>query len=204
MKNPVVRYGLAFGIFFALVGIIFVLISIFTDINRPLWVVLNQVKGVICFGLCGLGGVLVVRRTERVKTATLTGLLTGTIGSLVVTAALYVVPYGFIDHVRQYPFEHYSYINSGAANIKEYLLSERGRATVTSTSIGLIPIVIPIAALLGAAVATFGGWIGKMKWRNKAMQVGLAAVVAMAALSICFDSNYSIMIGGSSHQGLKN
>jgi hypothetical protein len=74
-------------------------------------------------------------------------------GGTAVTAALYI-----FEQVRQYPFEHYSYLNSGSANIREYLLSERGRITVTETSLGLMPIVAPIAAALGGAVAALGGW----------------------------------------------
>lgn len=181
MRNSVLRYGLAFGALFGVVGIAFVFISVFTDIGRPLWLGVNQIKGVVCFGLCGLAGLLVARRTKSVKAAMLTGMLAGAIGGVAVPAALYALPYGFIDHVRQYPFEHYSYLNSGATNIREYLLSARGRETVTSTSIGLMPIVSPLAAGLGAILASLGGWIGRKRWLKKVL---VAAPVALAVLVV--------------------
>ncbi|MCI0337907.1 MAG: formylglycine-generating enzyme family protein [Acidobacteria bacterium] len=180
MKNLALRYGLIFGALFPTIGVAFIALSVFTDVNRPLWLGLNQIKGILCFGLCGFAGLLIGRQTGNVKMAALAGMLAGAMGGAVVSAALYIIPYGFIDHVRQYPFEHYSYLNSGATNIREYLLSERGRATVTETSIGLVPVIAPIAALLGAAVAALGGWVGKRKLFKKI----LPAAAVVLAISI--------------------
>ncbi|HEX2488247.1 MAG TPA: hypothetical protein VHR27_02530 [Blastocatellia bacterium] len=159
MKNLAVRYGLIFGSLFSAIGVVFIALSVFTYIKGPLWLGLNQIKGVLCFGLCCIAGLLIGRRTGNVRMAALAGMLAGAIGGAVVSAALYIIPYGFIDHIRQYPFEHYSYLNSGATNIHEYLLSVKGRATVRETSIGLAPLVATIAALLGATVAALGGLV---------------------------------------------
>jgi hypothetical protein len=83
------------------------------------------------------------------------------VGALLYTVTLYVLAFGFTDSLRQYPYEHYDFRSSGAATIQEFLRSAKGRATVTETTLGLLPIVLPLAAALGAFSAAVGGFIGQ-------------------------------------------
>jgi hypothetical protein len=86
---------------------------------------------------------------------------------IAVPLSMYVLAYGFIDAVRQYPFEYYDFLNSGAASVQAFLLSPSGQATVRGTSLGLIPIVVVWAATLGAAMGYLGGSVGK-RWPHRA------------------------------------
>ena len=76
-----VKTGLVAGTAFSVVGIAFVAVSLFTDISRSLWVVLDHAKGVAGFGFCGLAGLLAGRRTDRAATGAAAGALGGLIAS---------------------------------------------------------------------------------------------------------------------------
>ena len=157
------KTGLSAGAAFSAVGIAFVGISLFTDVSRPVWVVLDNAKGAIGFAFCGLAGFLTGRRTLRARAGAAAGALGGVIAGITVPVSMYVLAYGFIDAVRQYPFEYYDYLSSGASNVQVFLLSTGGHATVRSTSLGLVPIVVIWAATFGAGVGYVGGSIGK-RW----------------------------------------
>ena len=162
-----VKAGLSAGTAFSVVGITFVLVSLFTDVSRPVWVVLDNVKGVIGFGFCGIAGFLVGRRTHHRTSSAMAGALGGLMAGIAVPGSMYVLAYGFIEAVRQYPFEYYDYLSSGASSVQSFLLSPKGHAEVRSTSLGLIPIVVVWATTLGAVMGYFGGRIGQ-RWSNTA------------------------------------
>jgi hypothetical protein len=73
---------------------------------------------------------------------------------------MYVLAYGFLTLVRQYPFEYYDYVHSGAPSVQAYLISAKGQADILSTTVGLVPVVVAFAAALGAAVGFLGGTLG--------------------------------------------
>lgn len=154
-------HGLAFGFAFGALGLAFVLLSTLTGIERPVWLVLNQVKGIVGFGLCGLGGFLVARRTGSIGMAARTGLVAGAVGGLLVPLCMYAVAFGLLPHLEQYPFEHHDFVRSGASTVQEFLLSAQGRAEVTSTTVDLAPLVAVIGAALGAAAGAVGGVIAQ-------------------------------------------
>ena len=157
------KAGLAAGAAFSLVGIAFVAASLFTDISRSTWQALNSVKGVIGFAFCGFAGLLTTRRTHRARSGAAAGALGGIIAGVTVPVSMHVLTYGFLESVRQYPFEYYDYLHSGARSVQEFLLSPSGHATVQSTSIWLVPVVVVYAALVGAAVGYLGGIVGR-RW----------------------------------------
>lgn len=161
------KTGLAAGAAFSVVGVTFVAASLFTDMSRPAWVILDNVKGVIGFGFCGLAGLVAARRTHRARSGAAAGALGGAIAGVTVPLSMYVLAYGFIDAVRQYPFEYYDYLSSGAASVQVFLLSPSGHATVRGTSLGLVPIVVVWAAILGAAMGCLGGSL-RRRWPGKA------------------------------------
>lgn len=161
-----IKAGLAAGVLFSVVGVTFVAVSLFTEIPRPAWVVLDNVKGVVGFGCCALAGALVARQTGRASFGAAAGALGGTMAGLVVPVSMYVLAYGMLDAVRQYPFEYYDYLSSGAPDIRAFLTSSSGRATVFSTSIGLAPLVASFAAALGGLVGYAGGWAGMRLGRD--------------------------------------
>ena len=150
-----------------MVGIAFVAVSLFTDISRTTWVVLDNAKGAIGFGFCGLAGFLIGRRTNRAVFSAAAGALGGLIAGITVPVSMYVLAYGFVDVVRQYPFEYYDYLSSGASSVQAFLLSPSGHATVRGTSLGLVPIVVVWAVILGAAMGYLGGRIGR-RWPGAA------------------------------------
>lgn len=154
------KNGLGAGAAFSVVGIAFVAVSLFTDISRSAWLVLDNVKGVIGFGFCGLAGLLTARHSHRAGSGAAAGALGGAIAGVSVPVSMYVLAYGFIDAVRQYPFEYYDYLSSGAPSVQAFLLSPSGHATVQSTSLWLVPVVVGFAATLGAAVGYLGGQVG--------------------------------------------
>ena len=157
------KAGLAAGAAFSVVGIAFVAVSLFTDISRSTWVVLDNVKGVIGFAFCGLAGFLTARHTLRASSGAAAGALGGAIAGVMVPVSMYVFAYGFHYAVRQYPFEYYDYLHSGAPSIQAFLLSPNGHATVLSTSLWLVPVVVAFAAILGGAVGYLGGSVGR-RW----------------------------------------
>ena len=124
---------------------------------------LDNVKGVIGFGLCGLAGFLTARNTHRASSGAAAGAIGGAIAGVTVPVSMYVLAYGFLDAVRQYPFEYYDYLHSGAPSVQAFLRSPSGHATVQSTSLWLVPVVVAFAAILGAAVGYLGGSVGK-RW----------------------------------------
>jgi hypothetical protein len=146
-----------------MVGIAFVAVSLFTDISRTTWVFLDNAKGAVGFGFCGLAGFLIGRRTNRAVFGAASGALGGLIAGITVPVSMYVLTYGFVDVVRQYPFEYYDYLSSGASSVQAFLLSPSGHATVRGTSLGLVPIVVVWAVTLGAAMGYLGGRIGR-RW----------------------------------------
>jgi hypothetical protein len=162
-----VKAGIVAGIAFSVVGIAFVTVSLFTDISRSTWVVLDNAKGAIGFGFCGLAGVLIGRRQNRAVFSAAAGGLGGLIAGITVPVSMYVLAYGFVDSVRQYPFEYYDYLRSGASNVQAFLLSANGHETVRGTSLGLVPIVVIWAVTLGAAMGYLGGRIGR-RWPGAA------------------------------------
>ncbi len=161
--RPWVKNGLCAGTAFSVVGVAFVAVSLFTDISRSAWLALDQVKGVIGFAFCGLAGVLTALRTRRAGSGAAAGALGGAIAGVTVPVSMYVLAYGFLEAVRQYPFEHYDYLHSGAPSVQAFLRSSQGHATVLGTSLWLAPVVVAFAAILGAAVGYLGGCVGK-KW----------------------------------------
>lgn len=74
---------------------------------------------------------------------------------------MYVLAYGFIDSVRQYPFEYHDYLSSGASTVQAFLLSPKGHADVLNTSIGLVPVAAMFGAALGGAAGCLGGPVGR-------------------------------------------
>ena len=162
-----IKAGLGAGTAFSVVGIVFVAVSLFTDISRTVWIVLDNVKGAIGFGCCGLAGFLIGRANNRPVFSTAAGALGGLIASITVPVSMYVFAYGFVDAVRQYPFEYYDYLSSGASSVQAFLLSPSGHATVRGTSLGLIPIVMVWAVILGVAMGYLGGRIGR-RWPGAA------------------------------------
>jgi len=161
-----VRAGGIAGIAFSVVGIAFVAVSLFTDISRNAWVVLDNTKGAIGFGFCGLAGFTVGRRHPRSVLSAAAGALGGLIAGILVPVSMYVLAYGFVEAVRQYPFEYYDYLSSGATNVQAFLMSPSGRATVRGTSLGLVPIVVIWAVTLGAVMGYLGGRIGR-RWQSE-------------------------------------
>src|SRR5262245_53636873 len=146
-----VKTGIGAGVAFCAVGITFVAASLFTDISRTTWVVLDNAKGAVGFGFCGLAGFLTERRNHRAALTAAAGALGGLMAGIIVPVSMYVLAYGFVDGVRQYPFEYYDFLTSGASSVQVFLQSPRGHATVRGTSLGLVPIVMLWAGLLGAA-----------------------------------------------------
>ena len=167
--------GIGAGIAFAAIGIAFVAVSLFTDVSRTTWIVLDNAKGVIGFGLCGLAGFLLGRQGQRAALGASAGAVGGLIAGITVPVSMYVLAYGFVDAVRQYPFEYYDYLNSGAANVQAFLLSPDGHATVRSTSLALVPVVVVWAAVLGAAMGYLGGRVGS-HWRRGSAAANAVAV----------------------------
>jgi hypothetical protein len=159
--RPWMKAGIGAGAAFSTVGIGFVAVSLFTDISRSTWVTFDSVKGVIGFAFCGLVGFLIARQTHQAGSGAAAGALGGAIAGVTVPVSMYVLAYGFIDSVRQYPFEYYDYLSSGASTVQAFLLSTKGHADVLSTSIGLVPVVALFAAALGGAVGFFGGLLGR-------------------------------------------
>jgi hypothetical protein len=155
------KSGIGAGVAFSAVGIGFVAVSLFTDISRSTWVALDNVKGVIGFAFCGLAGFLTARQTHRLGLGVAAGALGGAIAGVTVPVSTYVLAYEFIDSVRQYPFEYYDFLHSGASTVQAFLLSAKGHADVLSTSIGLVPVVALFAAALGAAVGFLGAFWGR-------------------------------------------
>ena len=158
--RPWFKAGLSAGAAFSGVGIAFVAVSLFTDISRPTWVVLDNLKGLIGFAFCGLAGFLTARHTQRATSGAAAGALGGAIAGVTVPVSMYVLAYGFLDLVRQYPFEYYDYLHSGAPSVQAYLSSAAGHADVLSTSVGLVPVVGVFAAAVGAVVGFLGGTLG--------------------------------------------
>lgn len=154
------KTGLGAGVAFSFVGVTFVAVSLFTDIPRSAWVILDNAQGVIGFGFCALAGLRAARNTHRARSGAAAGALGGVIAGVMVPVSMYVLAYGFLDSLRQYPFEYYDYLNSGASSVQAFLLSSKGHATVLSTSLGLVPVVVAFAALLGGALGYLGGWAG--------------------------------------------
>ena len=161
------KAGLGAGAAFSVVGIAFVGISLFTDVSRPMWVVLDNVKGVIGFAFCGVAGFLTGRRTQRAIMGAAAGALGGAIAGITVPVSMYALAYGFVEAVRQYPFEYFDYVSSGASSVQAFLMSSGGHATVRGTSLGLAPIVVVWAATLGAAMGYLGATIGR-RWPGRA------------------------------------
>ena len=124
---------------------------------------LDNVKGVIGFGFCGVAGFLTARHPHRSSSAAAAGALGGAIAGVTLPVSMYMLAYGLIDFVRQYPFEHYDYLHSGAASAQAFLLSPSGHATVLGTSLGLVPVVVAFAAILGATIGYLGGRVGR-RW----------------------------------------
>jgi hypothetical protein len=159
------KAGIVAGAGFSTVGVAFVLVSLFTDVSRPTWLILDNLKGAIGFGLCGLAGFLTGRRTHRAVSGALAGAVGGMMAGIAVPVSMYVFAYGFLEAVRQYPFEYYDYLSSGASNVQAFLLSPQGHAEVRGTSLGLVPIVVVWGTTLGAAVGYVGGRIGR-RWAS--------------------------------------
>ena len=159
--RPWLKAGLSAGAAFSVVAIAFVGVSLFADISRPTWVALDNLKGVIGFAFCGLAGFQAARHTQHAGSGAAAGALGGAIAGVTVPVSMYVLAYGFLNHVRQYPFEYYDYLNSGASSVQAYLISAKGHADVLSTSVGLVPVVVVFAAVLGAAVGFLGGTLGR-------------------------------------------
>jgi hypothetical protein len=164
--RPWVRCGLWAGAAFCVAGVAFVAASLFTDIS-PAWIVLNTAKGAVGFAFCGLAGLLAARRTGHARSGAAAGALGGFIAGLAVPASMYIFAYAFLDSVRQYPFEYYDFLQSGTQSVQEFLLSSKGHATVRSTSLGLVPVVMAFAALTGALAGYSGGIVGN--WRSGAL-----------------------------------
>ncbi len=162
------KQGVFFGTAFALLGVAFVLVSTMTDIERPTWLVLNQLKGALGFGLCAWAGFRVARSTGSVRAAAVAGLLAGAIGGLAVPLSMYGVAYGLMPHLRQYPFEYHDFMSSGLPTVQAFLLSPSGRAEVTSTTVELAPLVALLASVLGASVAATAGVVARKFWRDAA------------------------------------
>jgi len=161
--RPWLKAGIGAGAAFSAVGLAFVAVSLFTKIGRPTWVVIDNVKGAIGFGFCGLAGWFTGRQTLRATSGAAAGALGGAIAGVIVPVSMYLLAYGFLDSVRQYPFEYYDYLNSGASSVQAFLLSPNGHATVRGTSLGLVPLIAAFAAMLGGAVGYLGGSVGR-RW----------------------------------------
>ena len=106
-------------------------ISLFVVTDRWTWVALNQIKGVIGFALCGLAGFLCLHRGCTLRSAFVSGLIGGSMAAIAYPLSIYLLAYGFLDWVQQYPFEYHSMLGSGMTDPHEFLLSDRGRATVS-------------------------------------------------------------------------
>jgi hypothetical protein len=154
-----VKCGVAAGAAFTAVGVAFVAVSLFTGVSHSTWLVLDEAKGFVGFGLCCLAGYVTTRGTRDARSGAAAGALGGAIGGIAVPASIYVLAYAFLGAVRQYPFDHYDYLGSGAANAQEYLQSAQGHATVLGSSVFLIPVVVLMAVLLGGALGYIGGSI---------------------------------------------
>lgn len=159
--RPWLKAGLGAGVAFSIVGVTFVAVSLFTDISRSTWVALDIVKAVICFAFCGLGGLVAVRHTHRVSSGVAAGALGGAMAGAIVPVSMYLLAYGFLDVVRQYPYEYYDYLQSGASSMQAYLRSPKGHADVVSTSVGLVPLAMLFTTAVGAAMGFLGGTLGK-------------------------------------------
>jgi len=158
-----VRYGAMAGAAFAIVGIGFVGLSLFTDVPRSTWLTLNQLKGAVGFGLCALAGGLVGRRARPLREAGAAGALAGLVAGISVPLAIYLLSFGFLDAVRQYPFEYHDILSSDAPSARAFLESPGGRATATATSLGLLPVIAIWAAVQGGLLGAGAGWLGR-RW----------------------------------------
>jgi hypothetical protein len=161
------KASLLCGAAFAVLGVTFVAISLFTDVPRTAWQVLNQSKGLLGFGLCGFTGAWLSVRGCTVGRAALAGGLGGLCAGVLVPVSMYTLAYGFIDHVVQYPFEYHSMVHSGARTAQEYLCSATGSETVRETSLGLVPLVAVWAAVQGAVLGAVGAWAGRWLRRHR-------------------------------------
>lgn len=170
------KTGIAAGAGFSVVGIAFVALSLFTDISRTTWVVLDNAKGVVGFGLCGLAGFFAGRLSHRARAGAAAGAVGGAIAGVTVPVSMYLLAYAFVDAVRQYPFEYYDYLSSGAPSVQAFLRSADGHATVLGTSVGLVPIVVVWAATLGAIVGYVGGRVGRRRGQHQGSEVTVAAI----------------------------
>lgn len=157
---PWLKAGAGAGIAFSMVGLAFVAVSLFTDITRASWETLNASKGLIGFGCCGFAGFLAARATRRPVLGAAAGALGGAIAGITVPVSMYVLAYGFLNSVRRYPFEYHDFLRSGAPTAKAFLLSAEGQATVLSTSVGLVPVVVVFAGLVGGVIGFLGGLFG--------------------------------------------
>jgi len=158
--------GVAAGLSFAAVGVLFVLISLFTEISRPVWEALSIVKSVLGFSICAAMGWLMGLRDAPWTRAALNGLLAGGIAGVFVPVSIYVLTYAWIDQVQQYPFEHYSMQSSGSRTAREFLESSRGRQIVTETTLELAPVVATWTGLQAALLAGAAAEAGR-RWRRR-------------------------------------
>jgi hypothetical protein len=155
------QIGLTCGCGFCFIAVSFAALSLFTDIGRATWVVLNHVKGALGFSLCALAGFLCTRRGHSFREAGLSGLLAAAMAAVAYPVSIYALAYGGLDSVRQYAFEYHSMLYSGLTDARQFLLSERGRAAAFETTIGLIPIVLVWAGLQGGLLALAGGAVAR-------------------------------------------
>ena len=166
MKQQWIVPGIAGGLAFSVLSVVFGAVSLFTEVDRPSWLILNNLTAVPGFIFCGVAGSAAARATGHRSSGAAAGTLAGTIAAVVISVAPYALAYGFIDAVRQYPFEYFDVLNSGAPSIRAFLLSDEGRATVFSTSVGLVPVVAFFSAAVGALVGLFGGCCARSGFRR--------------------------------------
>ncbi len=174
MRHAWIRIGLGYGVAFLVVGVLFVILSLFTTVDRGWWERANLAKGIVGFGLCAVAGVHVAHRRGLPREAAGAGALAGALAGIAVPLAIYGLAYAGLTHLQQYPFEYFDMRHAGFTDAAAYLRSSGGRATVTQTTIGLVPIVAVWATLQGGLLAWMAAY-GWRRWAKRARTFGVAA-----------------------------
>ena len=154
-SHPEVRHGLTAGFLFGIVAVSFVLISTFTNISRATWVTLHNVQGVLLVAFCLSAGFWAAHRTGRWSAAVVASTVACVLAAFLELAAQGIVAYGFTDYLRQYPFEYYDFISSGAPTLKAYLYSGKGIYDYTWTA----GVCLLFGVVFGAVVGGVAGLI---------------------------------------------
>jgi len=138
------------ALLYAALGLLFILISLFVELDRSTW---RFCAGGLLLAFTGCAGY--IGHAFRDQRPTKAGFRFALIGQSLYTGSLLIASFALASVAAQFPFEFYDYDLSGEKNVARYLYAADGAQEFIGSALAEWLVML----VLGAAVATVSAWI---------------------------------------------